>query len=105
MIHKDAKIGTIEGVTWVEMGTGDVLVSSSKSSDGLVGLILVQDIPREVSSKSNTEGKSTDETGLDVFISFSKIQSIDVVIRALERCKDIFYTDPDWMIQEPRETP
>ena len=90
MIHKNGKVGEIEGVTICVFGSGDIDVSTSPY-DGDSCLLMLTNLGQPVmpigSDLTDRNGKSTNETGVDVVLQFHKVESVDVVIDALQRIK------------------
>lgn len=89
MITKNENYGISKGVTIADFGKGDILVSDGFIEETKTGcLMLANDVPNEI-GKDHPEriGKTTDELKQDIIFTFTKPESIDVVIRALERAK------------------
>ena len=88
MIKKNVKYSEIENVTVIELGNGDVKVADTRHLDEKTGVVFWNDVPRPIGETDDSCGKTTDETGIDVIIHFNKVESIEVVERALARAKD-----------------
>jgi hypothetical protein len=91
LIHKNGKVGDVEGVTICVFGSGDIDVSTSDYADGSGTALMFTNMKKPVmpigTDLVGNYGKSTNELGVDVVLEFHKIESIDVVIDALERMK------------------
>lgn len=90
MIYKNVTVGKIEGVTICEFGTGDIGVSTAKYADGKQFIYFANQkapITPIGSDISENYGKTSDETGIDVSLEFTKVESVQVLIDALERLK------------------
>ena len=88
MIYKNAIIGKIKNVTLIELGDGDVQVAALKSKeDKYVGIEFVNDVPNKIGTKHNTAGTTTDNSNPDAMLTFTNIESIEVVERALAKAK------------------
>jgi hypothetical protein len=88
MIHKNARIGSTKGITLIELGNGDVIVAAiSCKHNKYVGVEFVNDTPKEIGTKHNTSGATTDDSRPEAILSFTKIESIEVVERALAKAK------------------
>ena len=88
MVHKNCKVGKAKKVTVIELGSGDVIVSSiSCKVDKYAGIAFVNTLPHEIGTKHNTAGCTTDDSQPEAVLIFTKIESIEVVERALEKAK------------------
>ena len=88
MINKNVKYSEVENVTVIELGNGDVKVADTTHLDEKTGVVFWNDVPRPIGETTDSYGKTTDETGIDVIIHFTKVESIEVVERALVRAKN-----------------
>ena len=90
MIRKDVKVGNTLVETMIELGNGDVKIASLRfQDDKQVGVEFVNDIPNPIGTKHNTAGTTTDESNPQVILSFTNIESIEVVEKALNKAKVI----------------
>ena len=87
MIDKNVKYGNIYNVTVIDLGNGDVKVSDTTHLEEKTGVVFWNDTPKPIGETDDSAGKTTDETGIDVIIHFTKVESIEVVERALLRAK------------------
>lgn len=91
-IKKNVKIGRHENVTIIEFGTGDIAVSNGRSGeDEKVKVVSFgQHTPKPVEDYQKDIPNPTGDTdGIDdpVIFYFSRPESVDTVIRALEKVK------------------
>ena len=89
MIHKNVQLGTVKGVTMIQLGKGDVKVAFVKSpNEKYSGVQFVNDTTKPIGTKEgNTIGTTTDDSAPQVMITFTDIKSIEVVERALNKAK------------------
>lgn len=88
MIRNNVKVGTVLVETMIELGNGDVKVAALKfQEDNQVGIEFVNDKPNPIGTKHNTAGTTTDESNPQVILSFTNVESIEVVERALNKAK------------------
>lgn len=90
MIKKNENYGISEDVTIAEFGMGDIIVAEGHIEGESVGVLLMaNDEPNEIGTDHPPrEGKTTDELKQDIIMIFKNIESLDVVIGALERVKE-----------------
>ena len=90
MIRKNVQVGSTLVETMIELGNGDVKVGSIRfQDDKQVGIEFVNDVPNPIGTKHNTAGTTTDESNPQAIISFTNVESIEVVERALNKAKVI----------------
>ena len=88
MIYENATIGKTKGIMLIELGNGDLQVASVHSPvDKYSGVQFVNDIPRPIGTKHNTVGLTSDEDPPDAMITFTSIESIEVVQEKLKEAK------------------
>lgn len=88
MILKEVQVGNVKGVTIVELGNGDVKVGYTHSKEEkYVAVIFSNDEPKPIGTAHNTAGTTTNETPPQAMLSFTKVESIEVVERALNKAK------------------
>jgi len=88
MVFKNAQIGETKGITLIELGKGDVQVAYVQSKEGkYVGIGFVNDKPQPIGTQHNTVGTTTDYSKPDALLTFTKVESIEVVEEALKKAK------------------
>ena len=89
MIHKNATVGELNSIYHIELGKGDVQVNVAQwPSEGAVSLTFKQDVESHpIGTGHNHAGTTTDEVEPNALISFSNIESLEVVQRALDRAR------------------
>lgn len=90
MIQKNVNYGISENATVADFGNGDIIVSSGwVVGEPKACVMFYGDIPNEI-GKDHPERhlKSTDEIKQDIIFTFTKPESIDVLIEALEEAKN-----------------
>lgn len=88
MVIKNTTVGKTKGVTIIELGNGDIKVGSLHSKEEKYsGIEFINDVPRRIGTKHNTAGTTTDESNPDAMITFTNIESIEVLERALAKAK------------------
>ena len=88
MIRNKVQVGATLVETMIELGNGDVKVAALRfQDDKQVGVEFVNDVPNPIGKKHNTSGTTTDESNPQVILSFTNVESIDVVERALNKAK------------------
>jgi hypothetical protein len=88
MIRKNEQIGNTKDVTLIELGEGDVQIGSIFSKEEkYVGVQFINDKKNPIGTRHNTAGCTTDNTKPQVIISFTNVESIEVIERALARAK------------------
>lgn len=107
MITKNETYGISENVTIADFGTGDIVVADGFIHETKTGcLMLANDVPNDI-GKDHPEriGKTTDEVKQDVVFTFTNVESINVVIRALERAKiKMMWANGDESLPSSEET-
>ena len=89
MVIKNAKIGDIENVALIELGEGDIQVAYTlHPGESKVCLCFKNDIKRPIGSSHKIKGKSTDEFALDAMLTFTTMESLEVVEKHLLLAKD-----------------
>ena len=75
----------------IEFGRGDIRIISSGRVDGSVGYLALenQDPPRPIGKNMDQEGDSFSPDRYPVLMSFTKVESVDVLIGELERVRNI----------------
>lgn len=87
MVIKNQTIGNVKEVTLIELGSGDVKVSCVKQFDEkYTGVMFCNDKPNPVGT-DHVGGGTTDEYDLQVMLTFTNIESIEVVEKHLKRAK------------------
>jgi hypothetical protein len=73
----------------ITFGKGDICVNGGDSSQSEVGIVLLNNqSPRDIGSVGKLlKGQEYEHKDMDVVIEFTKVESIDVLIRALEEAK------------------
>jgi hypothetical protein len=97
MIHKNATVGVIQGVTLAEFGNGDIEVIAAKQIvTGFPNILLKNSEPHPIGTDHHRqEGTTTDELeAFEVCLTFSKPESIDVLIGKLQEVKEFFHSNP-----------
>ena len=89
MIKNNSKIGKSVISKIIELGTGDIKISTATSKeDKYVAVCFTQDKEGGIGRKDgNTCGVTTDEDTPDTMLLFTKIESIDVVMEYLKKAK------------------
>jgi len=89
MVIKNIKYGSIENVTVIELGNGDVMVSDTiHPPEDTVGVMFTNDEANPIGTDHDVTGMNSNDLGIDAIITFNNIESIEVVERALSRAKD-----------------
>lgn len=93
MIYKSKQLGKHK-IILAEFGEGDIAVDFIYEPSGLYTGITLKNTNKYPIGHKNPEdiGKTTDESKPDIMLSFTKTESIDVVIRALKKAKHKFKT-------------
>ena len=91
MIYKNAKVGSVTGVTVCEMGFGGVtMVPSNPQPNTPVSLLIKsQNPPTPIGVKMTCEEKTSDEYKPELVLMFHNEESIDAVISSLQDCKEV----------------
>jgi hypothetical protein len=88
MIYKNAKVGEVEGVTILRFGDGSIKMGPTYNSQtGETGIAFAATDPGEIGRSFNDKGQSTDEVGIDVYMSFDNEASLDVLLDAVIKAK------------------
>lgn len=93
MIKKNERVDGCEDVTVVEFGTGDIhMVGVDWNDTGVHGLLFSEDEPKDISEWDNVEDKihSVREAKKPVILSFSRLESVDQLIKSLTEIRDKF---------------
>lgn len=78
----------IEGKSKINFGTGDILITPMTKEDLSKGCLILQNKgTHTIGEYTSTDSFAKDES--DTLITFSKIESIDVLIERLEKLKDM----------------
>jgi hypothetical protein len=90
MIRKNVKVGAVEGVTVLMFGFGDISIGVTEDPQSHVhGLSFIETEPREIGYEDpSSKGKSTDDIPLSVFMTFTDVRSVDVLIERLKNVRD-----------------
>jgi len=76
------------GILVLEFGTGDILVNTTKPDEEAkydTGLAFMPQEPHEIGApRPEMAGKRIDEIPVRVHMTFSRVESVDVVIEALQ---------------------
>lgn len=95
MIKKNMRIGERTDVTFVEMGTGDILVTGVNWNDvGHHGILLSQHSPKGIEEWDNvkTPISSIEEAQSPIVLCFTREESVDQLITSLIEVKEAFNT-------------
>lgn len=99
MIKKNIKYGKVENVTLVEFGKGDVIVAITKFKKRNVGVCFTNlDHPQRIGSFVDTTATNTNELGIDAILTFTDVNSIDVVLQALQIARKELLDQPTELI-------
>lgn len=87
MIKKNETVEGCEGITLMEFGTGDIGVTFVMDSD-YSGVLFKNQKPVEIGTPENLGNNMTIQNfTTEVMMTFTKVESIDVVIHNLELAK------------------
>lgn len=78
----------------IEFGDGDVCTGSVMRTDG-VGVVYFTDLDKKYEIGERLENKKDDIDQMLVSLHFKKIESIDIVISALERIKELMLKEKE----------
>ena len=86
-----------ENQTILKFGTGDICINTGLLEDAGVGLATFKNqTPREIGSLGDVQiGEEVSLDIFDVVMKFTRIESIDVVLRALNEVKEIMIESED----------
>lgn len=88
MVIKDTEIGSVKGVTLIELGEGDVKVAFVKNFDEKYsGVMFANDTKKPIGSSDAPAGGTSDEYDMQALLTFTSIESIEVVERHLAKAK------------------
>lgn len=89
MVKYNQQIGKIKGVTIIELGNGDTKVAYVHcKEDKYTGIQFTNDTPKKIGgSDINTTGVTTDELQPNAMITFTRLESIEIVEKALRKAK------------------
>lgn len=95
MVLKNQKIGNVEGITLIELGNGDTKVGFVKQDiEKYVGIAFTNDEPKPIGTKHNTAGTTTDDARPNAIITFTTVESIEVLQRQLNNAKIVLRNMP-----------
>tara|TARA_R110002051_G_scaffold281122_2_gene342756 strand:- start:1712 stop:1996 length:285 start_codon:yes stop_codon:yes gene_type:complete len=88
MVLENQTVGKVKGITIIELGKGDTKVAYVHcKEDGYTGVQFVNDKIEKIGTTSGVCGITTDELQPNAMITFTSIESIEVVERALNKAK------------------
>ena len=89
MVKNNQQIGNVKGITIIELGDGDTFVSYVHNrKENYTGVLFHNDIKKDIGSEDQVSiGATTDEFTPDAMITFTEIESIEVLERALKKAK------------------
>lgn len=95
MIFKNVDYAATSGVTLLEFGLGDICMMCIEANDTdggpLGGLIFKATEPHPIGhDDASVLGKTTDDIQPEVIMTFSKVESIDVLIERLQMARSQF---------------
>ena len=84
-----------DGQVVITFGTGDIGINGGDRNQSKVGIVILNNQePREIGTKGDIEiGEEVNHADCNVVIEFLKVESIDVVIRALGSAKKCMLGD------------
>jgi hypothetical protein len=97
-INKNVRVGRHTNVTTIQFGTGDILISQGYEPDSKNKVLTFgQHVkkPQEYWHKDVPTGGDTDGLENPVIFYFDNVDSVDTVIRALEKIKISLQSDPE----------
>lgn len=100
MITKNNNIGISENVTIADFGNGSIIVVDVMISKERLALVFANDTPKQIGTPHlDLKGKSIEDVNIDIILSFTKTESIDIVIEALQRMKTNMQSKPAILLE------
>lgn len=96
MISKNIKIGSHEDVTFVEFGSGDILiVGMDWDKENAHGILFSQDHPKDQEEWNSvpTPVTSIEEAKSPVILRFNNVDSVNQLILSLIEVRDSFISE------------
>lgn len=86
MIKKNIEFGNLKDVTVLEFGKGDIQVQPALGED-YAAVLYKTDEPHLIGTEHETKGKDSDWFKTEIAMTFTNVDSIDVVIKKLTEAR------------------
>ena len=86
MIRKNIQFGSLEDVTVLEFGKGDIQVQPAIGDD-YAAVLFKSDEEYPIGTEHETKGKDSDWFKTEIAMTFTNVDSLDVVVKKLKEAR------------------